>query len=138
MLDGQIENLDVRLGFESNSIMFSMMALVTMMFWAILNQFIFLFTNNGMESIVHDKPYILGDAPRIFASYMTIIDPRNGQTDMGYLDLISTYYEEICFKNFIFKCHMYDWEPKLDNYVRENHGFSNFYLKNINRTNFRF
>lgn len=58
--------------------MFSMMAIVIMMFWAIINQFIFLFTNNGYEALVHEKPYFLGDAPRILASFMTIIDPRNG------------------------------------------------------------
>ena len=77
MIEGH-DDLDNRLGFESNAIMFSMMAVVLSMFWALANQFLFLFTNNGYESLVHDKPYILGDAPRILASYMTIIDPRNG------------------------------------------------------------
>ena len=57
---------------------------------------------------------------------------------MSSIDLISTYNEEICFKHFIFKSHQYDWEPKFDNYVRENHGFSPFYQKSVNRTNFRF
>lgn len=136
MLEGH-DDLD-KLGFETNTLMFSMMAIVIMMFWAITNQFLFLFTNNGFESLVHEKPYILGDAPRILASYMTVIDPRNGQIDLGYLDLISTYYEEVCFKHFIFKSHQYDWEPRFDNYVRENHGFSDFYQKSVNRTNFRF
>jgi hypothetical protein len=58
---------------------------------------------------------------------MTIIDPNNGDVDMDKLKTINSFYDEICFKYFVFKTHQHDWEPKFDNYVKENHGYSDLY-----------
>ena len=69
---------------------------------------------------------------------MTIIDPKNGGVCMRTIETISEHYDEICFKYYIFKTHQYDWEPSFDNYVKENHGYSSLFKKNINRTNYRF
>lgn len=105
----------------------SLLMMIVLMTWALANQFIFLFTNNGLESLVFKKPYILGEAPQILASHMTIIDPKNGDIDVSKLDTITNFYDEICFKFFIFKTHTMDWEERYDNYVKENHGYSNLF-----------
>lgn len=54
---------EAKLRLESTHYMGSLLLMVVFMTWALANQFIFLFTNSGFESLVFKKPYILGEAP---------------------------------------------------------------------------
>jgi hypothetical protein len=53
-------NMDMLISTEY---MVSLLLLVLFMMWALANQFLFLFTNNGFESTLFKRPYNLGDAP---------------------------------------------------------------------------
>lgn len=68
---------------------------------------------------------------------MTLQDKATGEVFLQNLSYITDYFEEICFKFFVFKTPFHDHCEKFDAFIKENHGYSKFFQRSINRVNFR-
>ena len=87
----------------------------------------FLFLSNGYEGLTFAKPYQIGNAPQVFAAHMTLQDKATGEIFLQNLSYITDYFEEICFKYFVFKTPFHDHCEQFDAFIKENHGYSNFF-----------
>jgi hypothetical protein len=68
---------------------------------------------------------------------MSIYD-KNGNLMNENIEFLSEKFDEICFNCNMFKSPLYDHCNFLDCCVYENHGYSTFFDKSINISNFRF